>query len=297
MEKIVIRKFINKKKKKNIMFLLILSVFILFATNTYPVKNPTMIKKVHSENIIHIPQSVLTEVKYEKVQVNSIEDIYKKREGLFVFSHINIDLRELSAVKRKDVFVRLLLPSIEVVKTEILNNREIVKKLKVKEKLTDREKNYAENLFKKYKTEYGDWNTLESKMIVYPTSLILTQGAIESAWGTSRFFREANNAFGVWSTNPNEPRIAAKGSRGDFKPHLKKYDTLKDTVEDITLIISRSDAYKNARKMIWEGKSSYEIAGGLTRYSEEGQEYVKKVRNTMRYNNFDKYDKKEAVAN
>lgn len=128
-------------------------------------------------------------------------------------------------------------------------------------------------------------------MIIYPTSLILTQGAIESAWGTSRFFREANNAFGIWSTNPNEPRIAAEGSRGNYKPHLKKYDTLKDTVEDITMVISRADAYKNVRKMIWQGKSAYEIVGGLTRYSEEGQEYVKKVRNTMRYNKFEKYDK------
>lgn len=199
-------------------------------------------------------------------------------------------MRKIPSEKRKDVFVKLLLPSIEVVQQEVLNNREIVKKLKVKKELTENEKIYAEKLFKKYRTEYGNWNELESKMIVYPASLILTQGAIESAWGTSRFFREANNAFGVWSTNPNEPRIAAKGSRGDFTPHLKKYDTLKDTVEDITLIISRSSAYTGARKMIWEGKSPYEIAGGLIKYSEEGKEYVRKVRSTLKYNNFHEYD-------
>ena len=235
-------------------------------------------------------QRIITEVKYDKIVVNSVEDIYQKRDGLFVFSDINIDLRKIPSEKRKDVFVKLLLPSIEVVQQEVLNNREIVKKLKLKKELTENEKIYAEKLFKKYRTEYGKWNELESKMIVYPASLILTQGAIESAWGTSRFFREANNAFGVWSTNPNEPRIAAKGSRGDFTPHLKKYDTLKDTVEDITLIISRSSAYTGIRKMIWEGKSPYEIAGGLTKYSEEGKEYVRKVRSTLKYNNFHEYD-------
>lgn len=295
MKNIKIKKLAKKKIKKSILYLLVLIIFVLFTANTYSVKQQTMINKIHSEKSIPASQNTITKVKYEKVEVNSLDDIYKEREDLFVFSHVNIDLRELSAVKRKDVFIRLFMPSINVVREEILNNRKIVAKLKVKNKLTEEEQAYLEQLFKKYKTEYGDWKTLESKMIIYPTSLILTQGAIESAWGTSRFFREANNAFGVWSTDPNEPRIAAKGSRGDFRPHLKKYDTLKDTVEDITLLISRSDAYKSVRQMIWEGKSSYEIAGGLTRYSEEGQEYVKKVRNTMKYNNFDKYDTKPAA--
>ena len=268
-----IKKLERKRIEKNIFHFVFLLVVMLFTFSSCSAQ-----------------QRIITEVKYDKIVVNSVEDIYQKRDGLFVFSDINIDLRKIPSEKRKDVFVKLLLPSIEVVQQEVLNNREIVKKLKVKKELTESEKIYAEKLFKKYKTEYGNWNELESKMIVYPASLILTQGAIESAWGTSRFFREANNAFGVWSTNPNEPRIAAKGSRGDFTPHLKKYDTLKDTVEDITLIISRSSAYTGARKMIWEGKSPYEIAGGLTKYSEEGKEYVKKVRSTLKYNNFHEYD-------
>lgn len=259
MKEIKIKKLERKRIEKNIFHFVFLLVVMLFTFSSCSAQ-----------------QRIITEVKYDKIVVNSVEDIYQKRDGLFVFSDINIDLRKIPSEKRKDVFVKLLLPSIEVVQQEVLNNREIVKKLKVKKELTESEKIYAEKLFKKYKTEYGNWNELESKMIVYPASLILTQGAIESAWGTSRFFREANNAFGVWSTNPNEPRIAAKGSRGDFTPHLKKYDTLKDTVEDITLIISRSSAYTGARKMIWEGKSPYEIAGGLTKYSEEGKEYVKK---------------------
>lgn len=273
MKEIRIKKLERKKFEKNIFHFIFLLVVMLFTFSSCSAQ-----------------QIIITEVKYDKIVVNSVEDIYQKRDGLFVFSDINIDLRKIPSEKRKDVFVKLLLPSIEVVQQEVLNNREIVKKLKVKKELTESEKIYAEKLFKKYRTEYGKWNELESKMIVYPASLILTQGAIESAWGTSRFFREANNAFGVWSTNPNEPRIAAKGSRGDFTPHLKKYATLKDTVEDITLIISRSSAYSGARKMIWEGKSPYEIAGGLTKYSEEGKEYVRKVRSTLKYNNFHEYD-------
>lgn len=273
MKEIKIKKIERKKTEKSIFNFVFLAVIMIF----------TFIN-------CSAQQRIITEVKYDKIVVNSVEDIYQKRDGLFVFSDVNIDLRKVPYEKRKEVFVKLLLPSIEVVQQEVLNNREIVRKMKAKKHLTESEKIYAEKLFKKYRTEYGKWNELESKMIVYPASLILTQGAIESAWGTSRFFREANNAFGVWSTNPSEPRIAAKGSRGDFTPHLKKYATLKDTVEDITLIISRSSAYTGARKMIWDGKSPYEIAGGLTKYSEEGKEYVRKVRSTLKYNNFHEYD-------
>lgn len=237
-------------------------------------------------------ENIITKVNFKKVDVNSVEDVYKEREGLFVFSHVNIDLRKLSAEKRKDVFVRLLLPSINVVQKEVLNNREIVKKLRAKENLNDEEKAYATKLFTMYKTKEGNWDELQHKMIIYPTSLILTQGAIESAWGTSRFFREANNAFGIWASgnNPNEKTINAKGSRGDFTPKLRVYDTLRETVLDITLIVSRSSAYKNLRNMVWEEKSPYDIAGGLLRYSEEGAEYVKKVRSTLKYNHFEKYD-------
>lgn len=287
MKVIKFKKLEKRKLEKNIFMFLVIFISLLFTIKSYSSPSDLfhMKKNKSSENVI-------TKVKYDEITVNSIEDIYKEREGLYVFSDVNIDLRKISSEKRKDVFIKLLLPSIEVVEQEILNNRRIVKKLKVKNNLTMAEKVYAENLFKKYKTEYGNWKELESKMIVYPTSLILSQGAIESAWGTSRFFREANNAFGIWSTNPNESRIPAKGSRGTFTPHLKKYPTLKDTVEDITLIISRSPAYSHARKMIWEGKSSHEVAGGLVKYSEEGHVYVKKVRNTLSYNKFEKYDTK-----
>lgn len=286
MKTIEFRNLKRKRMKKNIFMLLILSIFMLFVGKSYSQDS----KLRNKLNNFSICSKTITEVKYDKIVVNNLEDIYKKRDGLYVFSNVNIDLRNLPVEKRKDVFIRLLLPSIQVVQHEILNNREIVKKLKAKKELNETEKKYATMIFNKYKIPYGNWDELQSKMIIYPTSLILSQGAIESAWGTSRFFREGNNAFGIWSANPNEPRIPAKGSRGDFVPHLRRYNSLKDTVEDITLVISRSPAYSNARKMIWEGKSSYEIAGGLLQYSEEGYNYIKKIRNTLNHNNFEKYD-------
>lgn len=240
-----------------------------------------------------VDDSILRKVEYKKIEINSVADLYEKRdeEGLYVFSNEDLDLRKLSVEERKDAFVQLLLPAINVVHEEIKNDKEIIKKLEKKSGLTEEEKKYCENIFNKYRVKYGNWEELKSKMIIYPTSLILTQGAIESAWGTSRFFREGNNIFGMWSTNPNEPRIAAKGIRDNgFVPHLKKYETIKDSVADIVLTISRNDAYKKVRELINNEKPAPEIAYGLIKYSEEGEAYIKKVRSIMTKNDFLKYD-------
>ncbi len=128
--------------------------------------------------------------------------------------------------------------------------------------LSEEEKKYAENLFKKYRVEYGDWEKLYSRLIIYPTSLILTQGAIEIGWGTSSFFKEGNNLFGMCCTIPNEPRIPAKRVRENgFVPHLKKYDSVKGSVSDFVLNFSRNKAYTNLRKLLRENQPPQIVAG------------------------------------
>ncbi|MGY0394863.1 MULTISPECIES: glucosaminidase domain-containing protein [unclassified Fusobacterium] len=240
-------------------------------------------------------EEILKEINYEKVTVNSLDDIEKWRtyEGLYAFTTVNIDLRKLSPSQKKNTFIDILLPSINVVNAEIQNDSDIIKKLSKKADLNDAEKIYAQNIFKKYRVEYGNWKELSSRLIIYPTSLILTQGAIESGWGTSRFFRQANNIFGMWSTDPNEPRLPAKGIRDNgFVPHLKKYFSIKDSVDDFVLNLSRNSAYKNLRKLVNENQLPQIIATGLINYSEEREKYVKKVITTMNYNDLTEYDKK-----
>ena len=245
-------------------------------------------------NILSFSETSIPEIKYKKITINDLADInkWKNSDELYTFSNINIDLRELSTNTKKTTFIDILLPAIKVVNSEIRNNSKIAKNLSKKENLTPEEKKYAEFLFNKYRVEYGDWEKLDSHLIIYPTSLILTQGAIESGWGTSRFFRMGNNLFGMWSNDPNEPRMAAKQTRDNgFTPHLKKYDNIKESVEDFVLNLSRNNAYKNLRKLVNEDCPPHVIATGLINYSEEKDLYVKKVINTMKYNNFTKYDK------
>lgn len=235
----------------------------------------------------------ISKVKYKTVELTSLNDIEKFKDSheLYSFSKINIDLNSLPLEQKKEVFVNILLLAIEVVNAEITRTKQTVAELARKDFLSEDEYEYAKDLFAKYRVTYGHWNELQNKLIIYPTSLILTQGAIESGWGTSRFFKEGNNLFGMWSTNPNEASIAANSQReSGFVPHLKKYNSIKDSVADIVLTLSRNSVYTNLRKLVNENKSPIEIANGLRKYSEEGELYVKKVVSTLKQNNFQQYD-------
>ena len=278
--------------KKLAIFLVMFSLFFIFGFKNQKnfLNHTNIIKEV--EEVKNEEKSVSNEIDSDAIQdKEKVAQITQNEVKNSDYIQREVDLRELSSIERKKAFVEMLLPAINEVHEEIKENKAIVEKLAIKEDLTPEEKEFCEKLFKTYKVEYGNWKELQGKMVIYPASLILTQGALESGWGTSRFFREGNNIFGMWSTNPNEPRIAANGVRENgFVPHLRKYDTIEESVKDIVMTISVSDAYKTVRKLLNEDKSPSEVAHGLIKYSEEGTKYVEKVQKTLEYNEFEKYD-------
>ncbi|MGW8288481.1 MAG: hypothetical protein ACWGOD_09605, partial [Desulfobulbales bacterium] len=63
--------------------------------------------------------------------------------------------------------------------------------------LADDEIDFVQNLSRDYRTTSAE--TLLERVDAVPTSIILAQGAIESSWGSSRFTREGNSIFGMWT--------------------------------------------------------------------------------------------------
>lgn len=125
----------------------------------------------------------------------------------------------------------------------------------------------------------------------HPQSIVIAQAAIESAWGTSRFFCEANNIFGMWSTNKNEKRIAAKLKRkGNRTIWLRKFDTIEDSVKAYYRLMARGRAFKEFRKSRYANRSVHEIVKKLDRYSEIGSLYGQQLSKMIRYNKLTKYD-------
>lgn len=124
----------------------------------------------------------------------------------------------------------------------------------------------------------------------HPISITLAQAAIESAWLTSRFVHEGKNIFGVWSFNKNEPRIRALDSRKLKVIYLKKYKTLKQSIEDYYYIIATNKAYKDFRQMRVVAYNPYILIPYLKYYSEKREEYTNTLKEVVEYNDFTKYD-------
>ncbi len=124
-----------------------------------------------------------------------------------------------------------------------------------------------------------------------PISITLAQAAIESGWGTSRFFREANNIFGIWAYGKNTPRIAAKKKRNGKTIWVKKYDSLEASIRDYYLNIGRSFAFKKFRNLNLKTQDPYDLVKELRMYSEKRELYSKELAQIIRFNNFTKYDK------
>ena len=125
----------------------------------------------------------------------------------------------------------------------------------------------------------------------HPPSIVIAQAAMESAWATSRFFREANNVFGMWSPNPNEPRIAAGIKRnGNRTVWLKKFNSIEDSVKDYYRLMARGKHFKEFRKVRYQTDDVHEIVKKLDKYSEIGHFYGEELSAMIRFNKLTKYD-------
>lgn len=204
--------------------------------------------------------------------------------NIFNQSIFALEIKELSTKQKKQRFVQILLPIIKKVYNEL--NDEYVK-------LSYNIKN-SKNLSQ---TElliqmYGVKNEKELLIALkpHPKSITLAQAAIESAWATSRFFIEANNVFGMWSSNKNEPRIAALKKRANKTIWLRKYDSIEDSIRDYYKLLATKKAYKEFRELKMQTDDVYLLSQKLNNYCELGSEYCIRIDHLIRYNKFTKYD-------
>ena len=192
----------------------------------------------------------------------------------------------MSVATKKKRFYALLVPAVEKVHTELM-----IEYLRVKENvLNETNADEISRLKLIYKAKSDE--ELLYALKPHPQSIVLAQAAMESAWATSRFFREANNVFGMWSSNKNEPRIAAGEKRGGKRTiWLRKFDSIEDSVRAYYKLMARGKAYKEFRKTRYQTADVHEIVKKLDKYSEIGELYGKELSQVIRYNKLIKYDR------
>ncbi|WP_185156031.1 glucosaminidase domain-containing protein [Fulvivirga kasyanovii] len=203
-----------------------------------------------------------------------------------------IDFGRLSIKKKKRKFIDMLLPSILMVKHNLAVERarigNIIWKMENGEPVSGEDKVFYDAKMDEFKADGPE--DLYNRMATHPTSIVLAQAAIESGWGSSRFFNEANNIFGVWSYNPDEDRIMASQSRGDQAIFLRKYPDLRGSIRDYFLTLSRANAYGNYRQQRLKVKDPYQLTYFLKNYSELRYTYVSRLNMVMKKNKLTQYD-------
>jgi len=192
----------------------------------------------------------------------------------------------ISVQAKKANFKKLLIPAVQEVFNELSTQyKEIEVALE-----TNTQSNRINQLKKTYKVKTNEELLLALKP--HPISLTLAQAAMESSWGTSRFFKQANNVFGVWSFNKKEPRIAASGQRGNKTIWLKKYSNIKESVRDYYKNMGRSFAFEEFRIERHLSNDPLILVTKLDRYSEKGAAYGVALSSVITYNKFMLYDEK-----
>jgi Bax protein len=197
--------------------------------------------------------------------------------------------KPLSVAQKKRAFFKKVVPVIEKVHDELFREYESIKSAIAQHK--DQEKIAI------LKKRYGVESDKELLCVLkpHPKSIAIAQAAMESAWGTSHFFKEANNIFGVWSISAKQKRIAAGSKRGKQTIWLRKFDSLEEAVRDYYFMLSSKKAYRKFKALNCDDKNSvYAILQGLLPYSELGQEYVDSLAGIIRYNKLQHYDTKVA---
>lgn len=199
-----------------------------------------------------------------------------------------VSLAKLPVADKKQRFIALLLPAILISKQKHQQQRQKLDKILATDHPTNLEQTWLNRQMALYDVETPA--QLKQRMINLPNSLILAQAALETGWGSSRFFVKANNVFGIWSFDPDEKRMMASQQREGKKIYVKRYDSLLGAIDDYFLTLGRGSAYKELRQAARKTQNSQQLIRHLHRYSELGEDYIQRLDSLMRHNNLKQYD-------
>ena len=131
-----------------------------------------------------------------------------------------------------------------------------------------------------------EWEILLRRVDIIPPSLAVAQAINESAWGRSRFAKEANNYYGQWCYSKGcglEPLERDKGSRYE----VRKFSSFEASVISYMKNLNTHYTYKDFRieraKLRSEGKNitGLGLLPYLQGYSQVGSKYNKYIQSII----------------
>jgi len=226
-------------------------------------------------------------------------DLKKIRQGQPVkpiyLSQLPKDLNQLkNNKKKKDTFIKIVMPLILDENNKILENRKKLFKILGKSTNSMGEKRWLKRRFKEYGIKKEDITELKVRMDIIPPSIAIAQAAIESGWGTSRFALEGNAMFGQWTWSKNGIEPTDKSKNQDHK--ILKFSMLRLSVKAYKNNLNTHNGYKEFRKKRAELRKNNKKISGLKlvnylhNYAATGKEYTKSLKKTIDQNRLIDFD-------
>ena len=314
----------SKAINRNLVVLLVSFVFINLAIGFY--KSFSSIKNIGNTSISFTVQDksmldyMSNESKVDFIgEANEMIDIFEKynfsvesflndqSSNLIIFSSWPNDFLNIKSVnKRKKLFINTLLPIIFVENRKILEERKRILDWWNQSggDVASREfwPNWLFELSEKYDYTESSIGRLLIRVDIVPLSLVLSQAAIESGWGTSRYLNEGNAIFGQY-TFDSKQGIKPRDREIGKKFFVKKFSTLSESVRSYLKNINTHLAYEDFRqerrklRMNGESLSGNVLANFLKNYSERSEAYVDDLKLLIETNNFMKFDKTNGLLN
>ncbi|MCK5110739.1 MAG: glucosaminidase domain-containing protein [Arcobacteraceae bacterium] len=180
----------------------------------------------------------------------------------------------------------------------ILNDRNFIKSFYHKRntinKAHDDYKKF-EKIQKRYKLKPDD---KLSKYLLYidiiPVSLVIAQAAVESAWGKSRFIKEANNVFGQWTWSGKG--LIPNGREAGKKHKIKIFSSIDSSVNGYMINLNIGWAYEDLRAIRAKIRkygaplSGLALSKTLIKYSQKKEEYTRILATIIVQNHLERFD-------
>lgn len=204
---------------------------------------------------------------------------------------------------RKDAFFRFMAPLIKQANQEVMVDRLHLQEIINHFKISGADQQWLRALATKYRlktfdpTDHQSQIALENRVDIIPVSLALAQAANESAWGTSRFARKANNYFGQWCFSKGCGLVPARRNPGAIH-EVRSFKHPFYSVQSYIQNLNTHSTYKKLRSIRAKARqknqqpSGIAMAEGLVNYSARKHEYVEALQSMIRYNKLTQYEQK-----
>ena len=196
--------------------------------------------------------------------------------------------------KRKEMFIKIVLPLIVKENTKIRIDRKRLFSILNKNSNTDIETKWLEKKYKQYGVRQNDLSSLKIRMDEIPVSLAIAQAAKETGWGTSRFALKGNALFGqwTWSGEGLKPKNAEEG-----KEHkVMRFHSLQLSVRAYLRNLNTHSSYKNLRKARTNLRNQNKpldssiLSQHLDKYAETGNKYIEVLLKIIEQNKLKDFD-------